>query len=557
MERDSDILGRVAEVTTPLSVDMVAFTGSIPQIGDYVIVESPEVQLLGLITWVERGSVEISGRNINFAENMEKILKIVREPSHWSRAKIKLLGAINLKEDHVELSMPRSPPPTCSIVKRAPKSILDMIFGPNSGHVKLGHLLTREEVNVYADMNRIVSRHLAVLAVTGAGKSNAIAVIAREALKLGAPLILFDMHSEYTGLDFGSGEIVEVEPFVDPNMLSLEETSRLLGISWDKAAKQYIYLRFAWKVVRKAHARDLFGTLMRECDESPPEEPNYLDGISAIISKMIRLLEGEGLSDSNVINFSVENGGRGILSALGERVLLNKKDRDSLYSLKSRLQMVEDRYSFLLKPNNGEIIDYMDFSRLVIVKLGSLDTEMADLVVGHALSTLLHRAKSAVLGLSNEGVPYPALAIIEEAHLLIPADLRTYTKEIASRIAREGRKFGVGLALVSQRPKRLDPDVLSQMVNKIVLRVIEPEDQAYVRRASEFLSEDLMEYLPSLNVGEAILVGPMVQVPAIIKFDKVEGKVGGSDIDAVGRWRSRSAPGEQIDLDDGYGGMLQ
>ncbi len=557
MERNSDILGRVAEVTTPLSVDMVAFTGSIPQIGDYVIIESSEARLLGLVTWVERGSVEISGRDINFAENMEKILKILREPSHWSRAKIKLLGVINLEEDHVKLSMPRSPPPTCSIVRRAPKGILDMIFGPNTGHVRLGHLLTREEVKVYADMNRIISRHLAVLAVTGAGKSNAIAVIVKEALKLGAPLILFDMHSEYTGLNLDRGEVVEVEPFVDPNALSLEETSKLLGISWDKAAKQYIYLRFAWKVVHKAHTRDLLGALMQECGERPPEEPNYLDSISAIISKMIQLVEGGKHQDGNMITFSAENGGRGVLSSLGEKVLLNKRDRDSLYSLKSRLQMVRDRYGSLLKPNNGEIIDYIDFSRLVIVRLGSIDTEMADLVVGHALSTLLHRAKGAVLGLSREGVSYPVLAIIEEAHLLIPVDLKTYTKEIASRIAREGRKFGVGLALVSQRPKRLDPDVLSQMVNKIVLRVIEPEDQAYVRRSSEFLSEDLMEYLPSLNVGEAILVGPMVQVPAIIKFDKAEGKIGGSDIDAVGRWRSKSTSMERIDLDNGYGGMLQ
>ncbi|MCS6768721.1 MAG: ATP-binding protein, partial [Candidatus Nitrosocaldus sp.] len=117
-------------------------------------------------------------------------------------------------------------------------------------------------------------------------------------------------------------------------------------------------------------------------------------------------------------------------------------------------------------------------------------------------------------------------------------------KYIAGKIAREGRKFGVSLIIVSQRPRRLDQDVLSQMGSLAILRLTNPEDQRYINESSEAVSKELLEYLPSLNVGEAILVGQWVNIPSIVKVDEVKEKRGGEDMSAVDEWSSERDHGD-------------
>ncbi|RLE95839.1 MAG: hypothetical protein DRJ55_01035, partial [Thermoprotei archaeon] len=84
----------------------------------------------------------------------------------------------------------------------------------------------------------------------------------------------------------------------------------------------------------------------------------------------------------------------------------------------------------------------------------------------------------------------------------------------------------------------LDPEALSQTNNKIILRLVEPSDLRYVQQASELLSEDLLMQLPSLNVGEAVVLGMMVKVPALVRIDEFRGRKGGGDPDIVAEWNA-------------------
>lgn len=133
-------------------------------------------------------------------------------------------------------------------------------------------------------------------------------------------------------------------------------------------------------------------------------------------------------------------------------------------------------------------------------------------------------------------VTKPVLLIVEEAHIFIPVNEQNSASLWLGKIAREGRKFGVGLGLVSQRPKQLHPDVLSQTNTKIILKIVEPEDQKYIQRASEELGEDLVKDLASLGIGEAVIVGAAISLPSIVKIDKFDGVYGGKDINIVGEW---------------------
>ena len=152
-------------------------------------------------------------------------------------------------------------------------------------------------------------------------------------------------------------------------------------------------------------------------------------------------------------------------------------------------------------------------------------------------------------GRTVDSMRAPVFVVLEEAHILAPKDRPTMSKLWIGRIAREGRKFGVGLCLVSQRPKGLDVDSLSQVNNMIILKLVEPSDQRHVQQASEQLSEDLLRQLPALNVGEAVIIGPMLPFPAMVKIDKFEGRLGGSDINVLEEWGA-TASDEATDYED-------
>ena len=92
--------------------------------------------------------------------------------------------------------------------------------------------------------------------------------------------------------------------------------------------------------------------------------------------------------------------------------------------------------------------------------------------------------------------------------------------------------------MISQRPGRLDSDVLSQCNTQIILRIVNPFDQQQILRSSENLSEDLLNDLPALNVGEAVIVGPSLPIPALVKISKYEGKLGGKGVPITESWKT-------------------
>jgi len=121
--------------------------------------------------------------------------------------------------------------------------------------------------------------------------------------------------------------------------------------------------------------------------------------------------------------------------------------------------------------------------------------------------------------------------------VFIPKGEHTDTKYWASKVAREGRKFGIGLGIVSQRPRNIDPNVLSQMGSLAIMKIVQDDDQQQIASAAESLSKDLLHQLSSLNIGDAVLIGQWVNLPSIVHIDEVKSKKSGSDLDAVSEWK--------------------
>lgn len=216
---------------------------------------------------------------------------------------------------------------------------------------------------------------------------------------------------------------------------------------------------------------------------------------------------------------------------------------DSASRVLDKIDDAKHRFSDILDPDCGDPVDLIKEGRVNVLNIAELSERQANAALSYYLQELLQQRKEAVWekkgkASDRQGHRFlaPIFIIIEEAHVFIPKGEHTDTKYWASKVAREGRKFGIGLSIVSQRPRNIDPNVLSQMGSLAIMKIVQDDDQQQISSAAESLSKDLLSQLPSLNIGDAIFIGQWVNLPSIIHIDEVKTKRSGSDIDAVAQW---------------------
>ncbi len=450
-------------------VEVLFVSKELPKFGEYVILEYNGMKILGMISYLVAKNPSLNGDMTDF-NNIEELLKYERD-SNFILAKARLLGDVE------SMQMPRIPPPPGTKVYRASKEILQKIF--SSGHIKIGKLVHGDQdIDVYIDAQKMVCRHLAILAITGSGKSNTVCVISEELTsKLNGTVLIFDMHSEYVRTEFSKKKIIE--PKINPMYLSFDELKILL------------------KIDEKAHVQE---RVLREAYNEIKRKLGYIN-----LKEICNHLE------------------KSIIKASSD-------EKRARIAVLSKLEDFIDRYKDIFDENSRRIIDEIQPGHVNVIDLGEVDENVADVIVSHVLRNILNERKT-------RGTLPPIFCVIEEAHILAPKDDNTLSKYWISRIAREGRKFGIGICLVSQRPKSLDPNALSQCNNMIIMRLVEPSDQKHVQHASERLSDDLLVHLPSLNIGEAVVLGLMIKVPALVKIYKYDKKLFGGDPDIIEEWK--------------------
>ena len=485
--------------------EVTFISNKMPQVGQYVTMEYDGKKVLGMVENLVRGNDALNV-DINDFRAIQKISKIGVE-DNYIRGKVKILGDVN-----DDLRLPRTPVLPGTEIRIADAEMLKEIFKVENP-IKLGTLVNQGDVEVNVDANPILSRHLAILAMTGAGKSNTVSVLIDQLLSYNVPVFVFDMHGEYKGAEFPNGNVNVIKPKINPVYMSFLEIKKLVNISAN-AYHQERYFRKAFNQAKK------------QVEDGTAHEKNFLKLIYDIL-EIESLQEG---SDKRIVD------------------VMNKID-DSM-----------DRYSNLFDQYTGNILSGIRKAHVNVLDLSQVDESVAGVLVSHILRNSLKRSKKAAhSGNKQELLANSVFYILEEAHILAPNKRDSESKHWIQRVAREGRKFGLGLCLVSQSPKTVDHDALSQMNNMIILRLVEPEDQRHVQSASESLSQDLINQLPSLNVGEAVVLGLMTKVPMLVKIDKFQGRRHGDDMDIVSYFRdSVKKEAEEIErqedelLDMGY-----
>jgi len=389
--------------------------------------------------------------------------------------------------------IPAIPPIPGTEIIPPSKGDLEEIFSPkNKGWVKIGNLLRNKTVDAKINLDKIVSRHLGILAMTGMGKSNLVSLVTKQISKLNGTVIIFDYHNDYTNLNIPKINVIDAK--INPRLLDADQLSDVLEIR-ESATVQQRVLRMAFT-------------------ESVKKSKEFW-----------KKLETE-------ISFIVDSEDKKI-----------KEIRSSAYRVQDIVEESQRRFEDILDPDMGDPISFIKEGRANILNISELSEKQANVALAFYLQQLLKDRKDASIAkhgkskkIRNYRFNSPIFVIIEEAHVFIPKDHDTSAKYWAAKIAREGRKFGLGLGIVSQRPRSVDLNVLSQMGSFAIMKIIQEDDQRQIASATESTSRELIAQLTSLNVGDAVLVGQWTNLPSMVHVEEVKEKVMGSDQSAVDAW---------------------
>jgi len=483
-------LGFVIGESKPTSV--TAITSRALSVGEYIKIGTDEGEILGL---VEKSSISSAAftdvRNFDEAAESTEIAELNKRDKTFI-AHIGILGFLeNLRKG--KSIIPAIPPIPGTEITPPSKQDLEEIFSPkNKGWVKIGNLLRNKTVDAKINLDKIVSRHLGILAMTGMGKSNLVSLITKQISKLNGTVIIFDYHNDYTNLNIPRINVIDAK--INPRLLDADQLSDVLEIR-ESATVQQRVLRMAFtETVKKS-------------------------------KEFWKKLETE-------VAYIVDSEDKKI-----------KEIRSSAYRVQDIIEESQRRFEDILDPDMGDPISFIKEGRANILNISELSEKQANVALAFYLQQLLKDRKDASIakhGRSKRQRNYkfnsPIFVIIEEAHVFIPKDHDTSAKYWAAKIAREGRKFGLGLGIVSQRPRSVDLNVLSQMGSFAIMKIIQEDDQRQIASATESTSRELIAQLTSLNVGDAVLVGQWTNLPSMVHVEEVKEKVMGSDQSAVDAW---------------------
>ena len=205
------------------------------------------------------------------------------------------------------------------------------------------------------------------------------------------------------------------------------------------------------------------------------------------------------------------------------------------------------KYDGVTKDLNHLLADWMGHEHAItVLDLGGVPPEVTDLIVG-VLTRILFEAMFWGRDLPGIGRQRPLLIVYEEAHAYLPRGGTTqfvagYASRAVRRVFKEGRKYGVGAIVVSQRPSELDESILSQCGTFIALRLSNSDDQGRVKSTIPDSLSGLTDLLPALRTGEALVVGEAIQIPSRVRLPLIEPRPKSDDPEVSASWTMSEKP---------------
>ncbi|HMK48230.1 MAG TPA: ATP-binding protein [Methanocella sp.] len=400
-----------------------------------------------------------------------------------------------------EFKHPRAMPDSGEAIYLAGQEILKDISklpADAQGAAILG-VIPGTDVPVIMSVKDMVSQHLSVIASTGSGKSYTVGVLLEELMKPTnkASALVVDPHGEYSTLT----EIMNRPEFREADY------------------------RPSVKIFRKETLKIRITEL--ELDD--------ILGILDLSDKMQHFFV--------TAYYSWKNGSQHKKSDLRREIEIqrNQANESTIDAILWRFDSVMRRGVFE-DHLHTRLSDLFAPGQLTVVDLSGIGESDQQLIISALLRRLFDAREGTVNQRYPEGeerhLPYPAFIVLEEAHRYAPQNGEAKSKKILKTILSEGRKFGIGVCMVSQRPAKLDSDSLSQCMSQITMRIINHADQEQIASSIESMSRELLNELPALAKGEAIISGVSINTPVLIKIRERTTRHGGISRDAPEEWHT-------------------
>ena len=416
---------------------------------------------------------------------------------------------------------PRVPPTGGSPIYIAEDAALAQVLSKRVkgevGSAYLGSLLSREPgaVPVALDVRGFTSTHLAIIASTGSGKSYLAGVLLEELMAPynRAAVLIIDPHGEYKTLqemqnrpEFRQGNYRPTVRIFQPDDLRVRIDSLTLAdlryLLPNLSEKMHYQLTRAFNYAQRSYKGQKY-TLeqllfaVRQVSEGKPAE-------------------SEG-------GFDIED---------------DPTTTALIWRVNSALRNSRIFNDF----ENLELKELFAPGQCTVIQLNEVDQREQQVIA----ATLLRRVYQARIDTDKHKVdrgdanyvPFPVFCLLEEAHNYAPANAEAVSSNVLKTILSEGRKFGVSIGLISQRPGKLDSDVLSQCMTQFIMRITNPIDQNRIAESVESVGRDLLRELPSLSKGQVIVSGASVNTPVMLRVRQRITSHGGESIDAPAEWLS-------------------
>lgn len=399
-----------------------------------------------------------------------KVLAQVREIVKRNSETVANCEIIGYRNEKGFLRRPRTPPEPKSEIYLSDDVFLKNVLGLKEKGLYLGLLEGKDTLKSFIDPKKLITQHLAVLAKSGAGKSYAVGVLLEELAELKVPIVIIDPHGEYGSIK-------------SPNTHAEDE----------KYFNQYDVLPKGFRNQIREFAVDT-----RVNPEAEKLKLPIPQTAAALISSL---------------PFKITNVQRGLIYKAVEELKTKKSRFDfsdlieelgflesaSKWNLITGLQNLSSTGMFSFNPTKAR--DLVKQGQMSIINLKGAPTEMQEMVV-QVLSSLLFAFRK------TDRVP-PFFLIYEEAHNFCPE--RGFGEALSSKVVRsiasEGRKFGLGIAIISQRSARVDKNVLSQTASQIILQVTNPNDLKSISSSFEGVSSETEDEVKNLPIGKALVIG--------------------------------------------------
>lgn len=444
---------------------------------------------------------------------------------------------------------------------------LRIVYGgyDDQSSIVIGNQSASEGLVAQLDMDKLISRHCAILGSTGSGKSNAVNIVVKAIAQKQLPsarVLMIDPHGEYAsalhgkcrvfrvGANAAGGEDELCVPFwalpfkelmsIFPGRLSDQNEDYIRGKILEMKREWAANVKGLREEAITADSPIPFSIKQLWFDLDNFERMTFRKDKETLMELTVK--GDPAMLKSNLYPPAAPGGGEPFLNTKAKAIL------GFLDGMRSRL--LDQRYRFLFEPAGycpdlkGKTTN--DLPRLFatwfshgypisILDLSAIPSDIMQAISGAILKITydaLYWGQNTLVG----GKKQPLLIVLDEAHAYLKAGEDSISSRTVQAIAKEGRKYGVGMLLVTQRPSELDETVLSQCGSIIALRMTNTSDKGHVSSAMQDELREMADVLSSLRTGEAIVSGEAVRIPSRIKFFQADNAIKGSDPIASKLW---------------------